>query len=285
MDENEEVAQELDDKPEGAVEQEQAEVELIEENESAEEAAEETAEEAVEETTEEAAEKADSSDEQSKDEKPKKTKKKRGVGFKILMVVVIIIVVIAGGGGIAYGVFHNNPGFCNFICHVPMDPYVASYQENKSINSAQQNSTALLSVTIHKDSDQKITCLQCHQDGISAQLQEGMAWISGNYSLPLDMKVVYRQPKEGTNERNGEAFCLRAGCHEGISDLATLKKSTADRERNPHDNHNGNLNCYVCHQTHELSVLYCTQCHTDVEIPDGWLTYKEWDDLNRAAKQ
>ena len=237
--------------------------------------------------TEDSSEKQDveaedsSKNQDTEDGKPQK--KKRGVGLKVLMVVAAVFVVLIGAGGVAYGVFHNNPGFCNLICHTPMDPYVASYQENTSVNPAQTDSSALLSVTIHKDSDQQITCLGCHQDGISEQIQEGMAWVTGNYEIPLEMRLIYKQPKADSNDKSGVDFCLREGCHEGVSSLEDLKASTSDRYRNPHDNHNGNLNCYVCHQTHEQSVLFCTQCHNEVELPDGWLTYKQWEDLNKAA--
>ena len=215
----------------------------------------------------------------------KQTKKKKGVGFKILIVVVVVIVVIAGGGGIAYGVFHSNPKFCNFICHTPMDPYVESFLENKSINPMQADNTAPLSVTNHKNSDKKLVCLDCHQDGLDAQIREGLAWISGNYELPLDLRIIYKQPKEDSTDRSGLDFCLRPECHEGVASYDDLKKITADMERNPHNNHNGNQNCFVCHQTHEQSVMFCTQCHSDSDVPEGWLTYKQAEDQKKAAKK
>ena len=202
--------------------------------------------------------------------KEKKPKKKRGAGFKVLIVVLVVFGVLAAGGGIAYGVFHSNPNFCNFICHTPMDPYVASYLENESVNPAQSKSTATLSVVTHRDAG--ITCLDCHNDGLGAQLQEGFAWITGNYYLPLDMKIVYGDPKE--RQRNGVEFCLRQDCHAGVTSLDDLMKKDY-LSKNPHDNHNVNQNCYVCHQMHEQSVLWCTQCHTDLKAPANWLTYKE----------
>jgi len=207
----------------------------------------------------------------------KKPKKKKGAGFKVLIVVLIVFGVLIAGGGIAYGVFHSNPNFCNFICHTPMDPYVSSYVENKSVNSAQANSKATLSVVTHRDAG--ITCLDCHNDGLSAQIQEGLAWVTGNYSLPLEMRIVFGDPKAG--QRNGIDFCLRSGCHEGITSIEDLRAQNY-MQRNPHDNHNLNQNCYVCHQIHEQSVLWCTQCHAELKVPDNWLSFKEAEAQKKA---
>jgi flagellar basal body-associated protein FliL len=225
----------------------------------------------------ESADAAESSDGQ--DPKPKKKMK---LGIKILMVVGIVIVVLAGGGGVAYATLHDNPAFCNFLCHTPMDPYVESYQNGISINAAQADSDAKLSVTLHKESDQDITCLTCHVTSMSEQINEGLHWVSGDYELPLEMKVVAKQiEEEPGGDKNGITFCLRPECHEGIASLDDLKKATDDRHRNPHDSHLGNQDCSNCHQTHEQSVLVCSQCHADAEVPDGWLTYKEQQDQKK----
>ncbi|MCL1847740.1 MAG: cytochrome c3 family protein [Coriobacteriia bacterium] len=224
----------------------------------------------------------DSPTESETEDKPKK--KKRGVGFKILIVVIIVIVVLGAGGGGAYLAFHPNPKFCNFICHTPMDGYVASYLEGTSINAIQADVDGPLGVTVHRDGNPQTVCIDCHQDGLSAQLTEGMSWISGNYQFPLaGFKLTYKQPKEGSHDRNGIDFCLRPECHEGIATIEDLKASSADEHRNPHDNHNGNLDCSTCHKMHEYSVMWCTSCHLDVTIPDGWFTTKELDALNKAA--
>ena len=213
-------------------------------------------------------------------EKP--AKKKKSLGFKILIVVAIVVVVLAGGGGAAYGLFHNTPGFCNLVCHTPMDPYVESYVNGTSINPAQADSGALLGVTVHKNSDQDIRCLTCHTDGIDAQIQEGIAWVSGNYELPLELTLA-AQVKEGSDAKDGVAFCLVEGCHEGISSLADLKKSTAGMKRDPHTNHNGNQACGNCHQMHEQSYMMCTQCHADAEVPEGWMTAKDQQAQKKAT--
>ncbi|MDR2106745.1 MAG: cytochrome c3 family protein [Coriobacteriales bacterium] len=203
------------------------------------------------------------------------TKKKMNTGLKIFLVTVITIVVIVGGVGGAYLGLHDKPGFCNFICHTPMDPYVVSYEEGTSVNPAQADSGALLSVTLHKNSDQKINCLTCHVPTMDEQIQEGVKWVTGNYELPIEMKVVAGQVKEGSGNKNGIEFCLRPECHEGVASLEDLKAVTADQHRNPHNSHLGNQDCANCHQTHEQSVMTCTQCHADAKVPEGWLTYKE----------
>ncbi|MDR2036053.1 MAG: cytochrome c3 family protein [Coriobacteriales bacterium] len=213
-----------------------------------------------------------------KEKKPKKKGKKRVV----LWVVVIVLVVIFGGGGTVYATQHSNPLFCNAVCHSPMEPYVQSYLEGTSVVAEQANLKYPLTVTIHKDSDQEVVCLDCHPDGLDVQISEGISWITGDYSVPLEpLTLTVKDPKKAT-ERSGVKTCLVAGCHEGISSLDELKEFTANRSRNPHSNHNGDLACTTCHKAHEQSVLFCTQCHeyetdgkTKIVVPDGWLTYTE----------
>ena len=214
-------------------------------------------------------------------------KRKRSKGLIALVTVAIVVVVLAGGGGVAYATQHDNPQFCNLICHVPMDPYVQSYTDNISVNSQQANLHYPLGVTQHKESDQELVCVDCHTDGIDTQIQEGIAWVTGNYTLPLELTLTVKDPKpNAVRQRSGITTCLTAGCHDGIASLDDLKAATSDRVRNPHDSHNGDINCTNCHQQHEQSVLYCAQaaCHTDVEVPDGWLTYDEKQKQIKEAK-
>ncbi|MDR0501319.1 MAG: cytochrome c3 family protein [Coriobacteriales bacterium] len=217
------------------------------------------------------------------DEKEATPKKKKGKGKIILLTVVIVIVVLFGGGGIAYAATHEDPHFCNFLCHVPMDPYVESYDNNVSINAKEAEATGLegapLSVTVHKESDQDINCLKCHEPKIDEQIAEGLKWVTGDYSVPLEgIKLVASEtPKEG--DTSGITFCLRPGCHTDASgaDITTydqLKKSTDDLPRNVHEGEHGYKDCRLCHNTHEQSVLLCSQCHNDLKLPEGWVKTK-----------
>jgi hypothetical protein len=182
--------------------------------------------------------------------KHKKNLKKRLIIWGIVGTVVI-------GGGLGLLIWHESPSFCNAICHSPMDPYVASYEEGISIKDGQ--SGALLLVTQHKESAMGIDCLDCHEAKINEQIAEGMKWVSGDYSDPLK-PMRY----------DGEAFCLRSGCHEGITSTEELATVTASLVRNPHESHMPNMACDQCHQVHEQSEMMCYQCHTDSVIPEGW---------------
>ncbi len=244
-------------------------------------------------------------------------KKKRSLRFKILMVVVIVVAVMAVAGGSVYLIFHSNPLFCNAVCHTPMDPYVTSFLEGKSVNDKQGALTADMSGSLifHKETTEykngeAIVCTTCHDDGIDKNIQEGIAWVSGNYELPLTMQVA---SMEGTGDKNGVTWCLRDGCHtndagEPINDARSLQKATATLSLNPHaitkpsaidqmqherywvEGSNGLIDCSTCHQTHEQSVMICTECHTEggvgekriAEVPAGWLTAAEKIKQDRA---
>jgi hypothetical protein len=40
-----------------------------------------------------------------------------------------------------------------------------------------------------------------------------------------------------------------------------VKAKTNFKESNPHDSHNGEQDCNVCHSMHGKSKVMCSQCH------------------------
>ena len=54
-----------------------------------------------------------------------------------------------------------------------------------------------------------------------------------------------------------------------------LTDATANLERNPHSWHHSEYTCSDCHKSHRASVMVCTQCHDDAQVPTGWLSYDE----------
>ena len=54
-------------------------------------------------------------------------------------------------------------------------------------------------------------------------------------------------------------------------------------EFNPHKAQHGEIECSECHKAHRASVMYCTQCHSEAEVPEGWLTVAEANKLSTAV--
>ena len=131
------------------------------------------------------------SDSLSSEPSPKR-KVKRGW---IVAGVVAAVIVVAGVG---FWVWHETPGFCNSVCHSPMDSYVETYYSGDK---------GML-VTAHADADEN--CLSCHEPVMTEQVGEAMKWVSDDYPMTPD----------GTKLATGkdfasEEFCAKSGCHNG----------------------------------------------------------------------
>jgi fumarate reductase flavoprotein subunit len=59
-------------------------------------------------------------------------------------------------------------------------------------------------------------------------------------------------PKEAVTT----AVCT--GCH---GDYDTLARRTEKVEPNPHESHEGKIDCGACHHSHKASENYCARCH------------------------
>lgn len=184
----------------------------------------------------------DETDDAAIDGKKKSKKRKR-----LIIIAVIVVVLVAGVIGAL--IWHEQPTFCNAICHTPMDGYVESYY------SGDEN----LLVTTHARAGK--TCLNCHIPTIEQQINEGVKWVTGDYVFPLET-MEYE-----------DSFCLNEACHNLTRD--DLIEKTSSMEFNPHVAQHGEIACGECHKVHDQSVLYCSQCHADAEVPEGWLTAAE----------
>ena len=191
-------------------------------------------------------------------------KKRRGRRWPIVAGVLAVVIVAAGAG---FWVWHEQPSFCNAICHTPMDPYVEDYYADDPT----------LLATAHRVAD--VTCLDCHVPTLSEQMSEGINWVTGNYVYPLEE----RDTDMLTEARglDGDEFCLNESCHNLTRD--DLVKATSGMEFNPHKAQHGEIECSECHKAHRASVMYCTQCHSEAEVPEGWLTVAEANKLSTAA--
>ena len=167
----------------------------------------------------------------------------------IVLGVVAAVIVVAGAG---FWAWHNTPGFCNAICHSPMDAYVETYDSNDP---------GML-VTQHKEAGD--SCLDCHEAELTTQVSEVMAWVSDSYPMDGDMLAT---GKEFANEE----FCARPECHD-MNEVVANTWGFCDNEpdENPHSSHQDlALECGDCHKVHEKSTLVCNDCH-NLNAPEGW---------------
>lgn len=236
--------------------------------------AEEKLEKAVEETLSDAPQSPESvqlGDGAEAEPAPKKKSKK--------MVVVAAIVAAIAVIGFGFYQWHETPEFCVSICHTPMDTrYLDTLYANPyepAVDKWGNEVTKADAMLASKHGAMGKRCMACHWPAIEEQVTEGVEWISGNYYNPLSERdlaqlVYYRHTGE-------TEFCLNAGCH-NIS-KAGLTEETASMTRNPHSWHHSEYTCSDCHKGHRASIMVCSQCHDDAEVPDGWLTWEEAKNL------
>ena len=209
---------------------------------------------------------------------PKKPKKKMGITLGVIAAVIIV----AGAG---FFVWHEQPSFCNAICHIPMDPYYETYDQEPNTEGVDKwgntvtNTSAMLCVS-HEYGYSQASCLSCHVPTLGEQVSEGIAWVTGDYEVVEtsfdNMWAATERTSADLVEARGldqDAFCLNEACHKITREQ--LEQRTSNMEFNPHVSQHGTEQCTTCHKGHRASVMYCAQCHKDAEVPEGWITPSE----------
>ncbi len=160
---------------------------------------------------------------------------------KVILAGLGLVVVIGVGAGAYLVKASENPAFCT-TCHI-MQPYYDSYHES--------------TLLANKHAEADLVCHNCHESSIAIQAEEGIKFITGDYQVPLEKREF------------SQDFCLE--CHDDFE--TAIKTATNFTDSNPHDSHNGDLECYVCHSMHQPSEVLCSQCHIFDwidELDDGW---------------
>lgn len=215
-----------------------------------------------------------------------KAAKKAGKKKWPIVVGVVAVVLIAAGAG--FWVWHEQPSFCAAICHTPMDAYYDTYNTgdyDKYGNALDSDDakTSMMSY-LHKENGANATCLSCHVPTLSEQVSEGLAWISGNYTvlgtntngqMILESKTL--DDLTAARGVEGTEFCINDSCHKDLKDDDAFVEATANlsSSRNPHKFQHGDVDCTECHKAHTQSTNYCGSCHSDAPLPDGWVSYTE----------
>lgn len=232
-------------------------------------------------------------DEEIKEQQPKRklTWKKPSKKTGIIAGVVAAVIVVAGAG---FWVWHETPSFCGSICHTPMDPYLATYEAEPAEGATDKYGNTIdgstMLAAVHRV-DGEATCLDCHKPTLSQQIGEGLSWVSGSHEAVANETYGAVITERSTSQltaalgKNYDDFRLNDACHE-LLDREGLAKMTSYMDKNFHDQtnspHGEIAECGDCHKAHTQSVVMCTQCHASMEVPEGWLTYRETDQLISA---
>jgi len=168
-------------------------------------------------------------------------KKRAFLTPKRILIVVGVVLALGVVGAVALNQLSKNPAFCG-TCHI-IKPYYESWESSNLL--------------ANKHAAQGVECLDCHHHSYLEKAQEGINYITGNYSEPLEKLTFTREQ------------CLE--CHE--EDYEQAVAATEFEESNPHDSHMGEIDCTQCHQMHDKSKVMCSQCHTFSwfeELDDSW---------------
>ena len=219
---------------------------------------------------------------------PKRKSKK-----KWAIVGVVVVILVAVGAGMM--VWHESPDFCSTMCHVE-ETYVKNYMQEQNAKGIDKygnevsNTNAMMAV-LHSHTKatakSEIVCVDCHVPNFVELAHDGMNYVSGNYPQPRNERTA--AGLMSWDNKPGESFCANENCHvyllgdDGNLDYAKLEASTAGRAFNPHERHHANLalDCTSCHKGHRASTVVCTGCHQheDVQLPEGWLSYHDSQQL------
>ena len=136
------------------------------------------------------------------------------------VVATVAVVLVAAGAG--FMVWHDQPSFCNAICHTPMDGYLTTYEStpgeaatDKWGNQVADASSMLAPV----HAQEGITCVGCHVPQMSEQVTEGLGWLTGSYSVVQTADERFVPEEKSLSDLiaargiASEAFCLNSGCH------------------------------------------------------------------------
>ena len=217
---------------------------------------------------------------------PKKKKRKWPI-------VVGVVVVVLAAAGVGFWTWHEQPSFCNAICHTPMDPYNQTFSYDSGSAGVDKwgntvsDAGAMMSV-LHKE--QGVECLDCHVPVLGEQVTEAMNWVTGDYTYPLQEQSL-TQLVAARGAASPDEFCLNDNCHHVMADGTPIQTRTdlvtatqdLSTTRNPHQAQHGALDCGTCHKGHRASVNYCSQCHADAPIPDGWLNWTDASKLQQPS--
>jgi cytochrome c nitrite reductase small subunit len=155
--------------------------------------------------------------------------------FKISIWANIVILVLVAAYALGAVLVHQsdtNPKFCA-TCHI-MAKNVDSYLKGPNLDHAHEMAG--------------VQCKQCHNYPVVAEITSGIKFITGNYEVDKNGDIAQR--------KYDDTMCTK--CHISYDYVG---EKTAYLDKNPHNNHLGELPCSTCHVSHGAQIDYCATCH------------------------
>ena len=136
-------------------------------------------------------------------------------------------------------------------------------------------------------------CVSCHAPHPEGEVSGESEWVGGDWpgtltqageKIPRECGFSSLKPSAGLIF---EDACLNEACHANAYGEAMafddLVERTSGFERNPHVQQHGVVSCGECHKAHRASVMFCAACHSDADVPDGWITPQEEKRLDKGT--
>ncbi|MFC1531789.1 cytochrome c3 family protein [Thermodesulfobacteriota bacterium] len=175
----------------------------------------------------------------------------------------------------------NSTGFC-LECH-----------KTDSIGEAKPRPFSTLIHKTHTSPEADIDCCDCHdwvpdkrfslpnqplsfgspdEKEIIRLKQVSHSWLTSDHLDNIHAKnMVACSSCHGPRLPNNAAIVPMArclSCHYSYEKIAKETVSEEFPDINPHDSHNGEIECTSCHHLHQTSQLYCLECHDfDIKVP------------------
>ena len=177
----------------------------------------------------------------------------KGKGKRRWPIVVGVVAVVLVCAGIGFNAWHNQPSFCNAICHTPMDYYVDATMRAR--NGARQLG--------RRARGRGVTCLQCHEATLEAQVNEGRrGFPARTASRRRQLAAAADHGRQGAMRSRGvPRMARRGGRHRELGRAAGREPARVPPGEA--------IDCSNCHSVHGESNMYCNACHS-YEVPAGW---------------
>lgn len=175
-------------------------------------------------------------------------------------------------------------------CHTNQSIQIKNHPDFSSLNASSCSSChggngKSIFYVLHKGHLKKVPCSTCHENKngkvnlLTAESSPKQSTIGENdfelYEELINSSAgtsskLHLQNKKSCGSCHTDGSPLEGAqvsnevcqtCHGSYEDLAN--KTRSDKKANPHESHQGKLECNRCHKGHQTARSYCVECHAN----------------------